>query len=66
MGFPSGSAVKNPPAVQETQRSGFDPWVRRIPLEEGTATHSRKKKKKKKFSQYQGDGSKPRESGHVN
>ena len=64
MGFPSGSAVKNPPAMQETQRSGFDPWVRKIALEEVTATHSRKKKKK--FSQYQGDSSKPRESGHVN
>ena len=45
MGFPSGSAVENLPAMQETQRSGFDPWVRKIPLEEGTATHSRKKKK---------------------
>jgi hypothetical protein len=33
------------------------------PLDEGMATHSRKKIKK--FSQYQGDGSKPRESGHV-
>ena len=65
MGFPSGSAVENPPAMQEIQRSGFDPWVRKIPLEEGTATHSRKKKKKM-FSQYQGDSSKPRESAHVN
>ena len=45
MGFPSGSAVENLPAMQETQRSGFVPWVRKIPLEEGTATHSRKKKK---------------------
>jgi len=27
-GFPSGSAVKNPPAMQETQ---FDPWVGKIP-----------------------------------
>ena len=24
----------------ETQRHGFDPWVRKIPLEKGTATHS--------------------------
>ena len=42
-------------------------WIRSLgqedPLEEGMATHSRKKLKK--FSQYQGDGSKPRESGHV-
>ena len=37
IGFPSGSEVKNPPALQETQipsLSGKDP------LEEGTATHS--------------------------
>ena len=27
-GFPRGSAVKNPPAVQEFR---FDPWVRKIP-----------------------------------
>ena len=37
MGFPGGSAVKNPPAVQETQ-------VRTLgqedSLEEGMATHS--------------------------
>ena len=34
-GFPGGSAVKNPPAMQET-------WVdsRQDPLEEGMATHS--------------------------
>ena len=31
MGFPSGSAVKNQPAMQETQESGFDPWIRKIP-----------------------------------
>ena len=24
-------AVKNPPAVQETQEKGFNPWVRKIP-----------------------------------
>ena len=39
-GFPDGSAVKNPPAVQETQET----WVRSLsgedPLEEGLATHS--------------------------
>ena len=30
--------VKNLPAMQETL--GFDPWVGKIPLEEGMATHS--------------------------
>ena len=39
-GFLGGSAVKNPPAVQELQET----WVRSLgqedPLEEGTATHS--------------------------
>ena len=38
-GFPSGSAIKNPPAVQETQET----WVRSLgqedALEEGMATH---------------------------
>ena len=37
LGFPGGSDVKNPPAVQET-------WVQSLgwedPLEEGVATHS--------------------------
>jgi len=37
-GFPGGSAVKNPPAMQET-------WVQSLvgedPLEEGMATHFR-------------------------
>jgi len=32
--------VKNPPAMQETWRPGFDPWVGKIPLEKGKATHS--------------------------
>ena len=40
MGFPSGSAVKNPIAMQEPQES----WVRfqgqEDPLEKGMATHS--------------------------
>ena len=31
MGFPDGSAVKNPPAMQATRRHRFDPWVRKIP-----------------------------------
>ena len=39
-GFPGGSAVKNLPAMQETQET----WVRSLgqedPLEEGMATHS--------------------------
>ena len=29
-GFPGGSVVKNPPAMQ-CRRHGFDPWVRKIP-----------------------------------
>ena len=40
MGFPSGSAVKNPPVMQETQET----WIRSLglkgPLEEGMATQS--------------------------
>ena len=40
MGFPSGSVVKNPLAIQETQKT----WVRSLgledPLKEGMATHS--------------------------
>ena len=43
-------------------------WVRFLvqedPLEEMHGNPLQKKKNK--FSQYQGDGSKPRESGHVN
>ena len=37
MGFPSGSAVKNPPAKQEVQVQSLG-WE--DPLEEGMATHS--------------------------
>jgi len=41
LGFPGGSAVKNPPAMQETcRRCSFDSWVRKIPWEEEMATHS--------------------------
>ena len=29
--------INNPPAMQNT---GFDPWVGKIPWEEGMATHS--------------------------
>ena len=40
MGFPSGSVVKNLPAIQELQET----WVQSLgwkdPLEEGMATHS--------------------------
>ena len=31
MDFPGGSGVKNPPVMLETQKCGFDPWVRKIP-----------------------------------
>ena len=30
-GFPRGSLVKDTPAVQETQRQGFDSWVGKAP-----------------------------------
>ena len=30
-GFPGGSVVKNLPAMQETWRHRFNPWVRKIP-----------------------------------
>ena len=38
MGFPSGSVVKNPPAMQETQVQSL---AQEVPMEEGMATHSR-------------------------
>ena len=38
--FPSGSAVKNPPATQETQEMWVQPPGGEDPLEEGTSTHS--------------------------
>ena len=37
LGFPGGSAVKNPPAMQELQVQSLG---RDDPLEEGMATHS--------------------------
>ena len=42
IGFPSGSAVKNLPAVQETtcNPGQEDPWSGRSPLKEQIATHS--------------------------
>ena len=33
--------VKNPPCqYRRRRRAGFNPWVRKIPLEKGMATHS--------------------------
>ena len=32
--------VKNPPAVKETPRCGFHPWVGKVALEEEMATQS--------------------------
>ena len=40
MGFPSGSAVKNLPAMQELQGVWVQSLGREDPLEEGMATHS--------------------------
>ena len=41
MSFPGGAVVKNPLAnAVRHKRLGFDPWIGKIPLEEGMATHS--------------------------
>ena len=32
--------VKNPPANAEDVRDALDPWVKKIPLEEGMGIHS--------------------------
>ena len=40
MGFPSGSVVKNMPAMQEMQEMHVRSLGREDPLEEGMATHS--------------------------
>ena len=40
MGFPGGSEVKNPPAMQETQEMQVQFLGQEDPLEEGIATHS--------------------------
>ena len=40
MGFPDSSAVKNPPAVQETQETQVQSLGREDPLEEEMAIHS--------------------------
>ena len=39
-GFPGGSTVKNPPAIQETQETRVRSLGWEEPLEEGMATHS--------------------------
>ena len=39
-GFPGGSAVKNPLAMQETQEMGVRSLGQEEPLEKGMATHS--------------------------
>ena len=39
MGFPGGSAVKNPPAMQEPQEMGVPSLGWEDPLQEGMATH---------------------------
>ena len=41
MGFPGGSAVKNLPAMQETQEMQVQSLGWEDPLEDGMATHSR-------------------------
>ena len=38
--FPRDAVGKNLPATQGVQRSGFDPWVQKIPPEEDIATQS--------------------------
>ena len=40
MGFPGGSVVKNPPAMQELQETKVGSLGWEDPLEEGMATHS--------------------------
>ena len=39
-GFPRGSTVKNPPAIQEMQEAWVSSLGQKDPLEEETATHS--------------------------
>jgi len=40
LGFSGGSAVKNPPPMQETQETMVQSLGQEDPLEEGMATHS--------------------------
>ena len=39
-GFPGGTVVKNPPAMQEMQKTGVQSLGQEDPLEAGMATHS--------------------------
>ena len=39
-GFPGGAVAKNPPAMQEMQKTGVQPLGQEDPLEAGMATHS--------------------------
>ena len=41
-GFPGGTSGKEPACqCRRHERCKFDPWVRKIPLEKGMATHTR-------------------------
>ena len=40
MGFPSGSVIKNPPAMQESQETQVRSMGQEDPLEDEMATHS--------------------------
>ena len=41
LGFPSGTSGKEPTyQCRRCKRCAFDPWIGKIPLEEGMATHS--------------------------
>ena len=41
MGFPRGASGKEPACqCRRRRRREFDPWMGKIPLEEGMATHS--------------------------
>ena len=42
LGFPGGASGKEPTSqCRRHKRCRFDPWVRKVPLEESVATHSR-------------------------
>ena len=41
LGFPGGASGKEPASqCRRHKRCRFDPWVRKVPLEESVATHS--------------------------
>ena len=41
LGFPGGTSGKEPSCqCRRYKRCAFDPWIGKIPLEEGIATHS--------------------------